>query len=176
LLLFGQPGAALRKARHFPNSQFCYNPFAEGEYAMRILEALKPLGLLGLRLGIGLIFLVTGYDKLFADPAKWLVWFSQHNFPSYFSYIAGSLEFFGGILLILGLLTRLIGLLLTIQMAIALAKVSLPPAGFYHAEAYALPLLLCVSCFALATVGAGILSVDAATFERPSRSRARAKA
>lgn len=157
-------------------SEFATILCPEGENTMRILEALKPLGLLALRLGIGLIFLLTGYDKLFASPAKWLVWFSQHNFPSYFAYIAGSLEFFGGILLILGLLTRLTGLLLTIQMAIALAKVSLSHARLYRVEAYGLPLLLCVACFALATVGPGILSVDAATFERAQSKRPRAKA
>jgi putative oxidoreductase len=142
---------------------------------MRILETLKPLGLLVLRLGIGFVFLLTGYDKLFAAPARWLVWFPQHGFPSYFAYIAGSLEFFGGILLILGFLTRLVGLLLTIQMAIAVGKVSLPHAGFYNVDGYGLPLMLCVACFALATVGAGILSIDAATFERAAKGRARAK-
>lgn len=155
---------------------FCYNAETEKGCKMRILEALRPLGLLVLRLGIGLIFLLTGYDKLFASPAKWLVWFSQHGFPSYFAYIAGSLEFFGGILLVLGLLTRIVGLLLAVQMAIAVGRVSLPHAGFYHVDGYGLPLMLCVACFALATVGAGLFSIDAATFERPRKSRARAKA
>ncbi|HVB59458.1 MAG TPA: DoxX family protein [Candidatus Acidoferrales bacterium] len=141
---------------------------------MRILEKLKPLGLLVLRLGIGAIFLATGYDKLFGSPAKWHAWFPQHGFPAYFSYIAGGLEFFGAILLIFGFLTRAVGLLLTVQMAIAVAKVSLPRAGIYNVDGYGLPLMLCVACFALATVGAGLLSIDAATFEHRGKSRARA--
>jgi putative oxidoreductase len=140
---------------------------------MDILEKLKPVGLLVLRLGIGAIFLSTGYAKLFGAPAKWHAWFPQHGFPAYFSYIAGGLEFFGAILLILGFLTRAVGLLLAIQMAIAVVKVSLPRAGIYNVDGYGLPLMLAVSCFALATVGAGLCSIDAATFDHRRKGRAK---
>jgi len=140
---------------------------------MHIFEKLKPLGLLALRLGVAAILLSTGYDKLFCAPAKWLAWFPKQGFPSYFAYIAGALELFGGILLVLGLLTRVIGLVLAIQMAIAVWKVSLPHSGVYNVEGYGLPLMLGVACFALFTVGAGILSLDGMTFER---SNAKAKA
>ena len=133
---------------------------------MRIFDALKPLGLLLLRLGVGIVFLFHGYAKLFGSPAMWLKWFPQYGFPSYFAYLAGSLEFFGAILLILGLLTRVVGLLLAIQMAVAVVKVHIPATGLYNVGGYELPLLLGVASFALATVGAGLLSVDAATFER----------
>lgn len=143
---------------------------------MQILEKLRPLALLALRLGVAAVFLASGYDKLFRAPAKWAVWFPQHGFPFYFSYIAGSLEFFGAILLVLGLLTRFVGLLLSIQMGIAVAKVSLPSAGIYNADAYGLPLTLAAACFTLAVLGAGLMSVDAATFERKEKSRAKARA
>jgi putative oxidoreductase len=143
---------------------------------MQILEKLRPLALLALRLGVAAVFLASGYDKLFRAPAKWAAWFPQHGFPFYFSYIAGSLEFFGAILLVLGLLTRFVGLLLTIQMGIALAKVSLPSVGIYNADTYGLPLTLAVACFTLAILGAGFVSVDAATFERKGKSRAKARA
>jgi putative oxidoreductase len=151
----------------------CYNLPAEGN-DMQILDKLKPLGLLVLRLGVAAIFLSTGYDKLFGAPGKWLAWFPKQGFPSYFAYVAGSLEFFGGVLLVLGLLTRVIGLLLAIQMAIAVWKVSLPHSGIYNVEGYGLPLMLGVACLALFTVGAGILSVDGATFERRGKAKARA--
>ena len=142
---------------------------------MQILEKLKPLGLLVLRFGIAAVFLATGYDKLFRAPAKWLTWFHQHGFPPYFAYIAGALEFFGAILLILGLITRLAGLLLAIQMGIAVVKVSLPHSGIYNVDGYGLPLMLGLACFALATTGAGLLSIDAATFERGGGGKTRAK-
>lgn len=133
---------------------------------MQISDKLKPLGLLVLRLGVAVVFLSTGYDKLFGAPGKWLAWFPKQGFPSYFAYVAGSLELFGGILLVLGLLTRVIGLLLAIQMAIAVWKVSLPQSGIYNVEGYGLPLMLGAACFALFTVGAGFLSLDGMTFER----------
>jgi uncharacterized membrane protein YphA (DoxX/SURF4 family) len=65
-------------------------------------------------------------------------------------------------------------LLLAIQMAIAVWKVSLPHSGIHNVDGYALPLMLGVACFALFTVGAGILSVDGATFERGDKGKARA--
>lgn len=151
----------------------CYNLRPEGN-EMQMADRLKPLGLLALRLGVAVIFLSTGYDKLFGAPGKWLAWFPKQGFPSYFAYIAGSLELFGGFLLVLGLLTRITGLLLAIQMAIAVWKVSLPHSGIYNVEAYGLPLMLGVACFALFTVGAGMLSVDGATFERAGKARAKA--
>ena len=141
---------------------------------MQILDKLKPLGLLILRLGVAAIFLSTGYDKLFGAPGKWLAWFPKQGFPSYFAYIAGSLELFGGILLVLGLLTRIIGLLLAIQMGIAVWKVSLPHSGIFNVEGYGLALMLAVACFALFTVGAGALSLDAVTFEGRAKAKGRA--
>ena len=141
---------------------------------MQILDKFKPLGLLALRLGVATIFLATGYDKLFGAPGKWLAWFPKQGFPSYFAYVAGSLELFGGVLLVLGLLTRIVGLLLAIQMAIAVWKVSLPHAGIYNVDGYGLPLMLGVACFALFTVGAGIFSVDGLTFERAAKTRTKA--
>ena len=141
---------------------------------MQILDKLKPLGLLILRLGVAAIFLSTGYDKLFGAPGKWLAWFPKQGFPSYFAYIAGSLELFGGVLLVLGLLTRIIGLLLAIQMGIAVWKVSLPTSGIFNVEGYGLALMLAVACFALFTVGAGALSLDAVTFEGRAKAKGRA--
>ena len=149
-----------------------YNLPAEGNGAS--LDNLKPLGLLVLRLGVATIFLSTGYDKLFGAPGKWLAWFPQQGFPWYFAYVAGSLELFGGVFLVLGLLTRVIGLLLAIQMTIAVWKVSLPHSGIYNVEGYGLPLMLGVACFALFTVGGGMLSVDGATFERSGKAKAKA--
>ena len=141
---------------------------------MPILDRLKPLGLLALRLGVAAIFLSTGYDKLFGAPGKWLAWFPRQGFPSYFAYIAGSLELFGAVLLVLGLLTRVVGLLLAIQMGIAVWKVSLPHSGIYNVEGYGLPLMLGAACFALFTLGGGILSVDGVTFERHGNAKAKA--
>src|SRR5258708_13103012 len=49
--------------------------------------------------------------------------FVQHGLPGYFVYIAGVLEVFGAILLVLGLFTRAAALLLAIEMGVAIWKV-----------------------------------------------------
>ena len=142
---------------------------------MRNLEKLKPLALLWLRVALGIIFFFYGHEKLFTATAASLKEFPQMGFPSYFVYIAGILELFGAILLIVGLLTRVTALLLGIEMAIVLARVSLPGAGIYAVHGYELPLALSGGSFALAALGAGLLSLDAFTFERAAARPARAK-
>jgi len=133
---------------------------------MRLLDKLKPLALFLLRLGIGVIFVHEGYLKLFVNRAIFLKLFPSWGFPAYFAYVAGALELFGGILLILGLLTRLAGLLFAVEMAVALITVHIPHGGWRDVHATGLVLLLCVGSFALAAVGPGSWSVDAQSFER----------
>src|SRR5437016_4861250 len=92
---------------------------------MQFLEKLKPLGLLVLRWAVGASFLYHGYPKL-SDPARWLKAFPAMGFPSYFAYISGILEVFGGGLLILGLFTRGAALLLAIEMGLVVGRTKLP--------------------------------------------------
>jgi putative oxidoreductase len=132
---------------------------------MRFLENLKPLSLLLLRLALGGIFMWHGYPKLFTSHILALQTFAHLGFPAYFATISGALEFFGGMLLIVGLLTRLTALLLSIEMGIALARVIIPQSNIYAVSRYELPLMLCTAAFALATVGAGAISLDRVTFE-----------
>jgi putative oxidoreductase len=70
-----------------------------------------------------------------------------------------------------GLLTRVTALLLAVEMMVALARVDVPRGGIYAVQNYELPLALCAGAFALVTVGAGLLSLDAATFERGAKRR-----
>lgn len=87
------------------------------------------------------------------------------GFPSYFGYIAGIVEFFGGCLLILGLFTRIAGLLLAGEMAVAIIRVHLPQGGILAMSNYQFPLALAVAAFALVAVGAGAISFDRAIFK-----------
>ncbi len=132
---------------------------------MQIFEKLKPLGLLWLRLALGVIFFYHGYQKLFGAPASALQAFRHMGFPAYFVYLSGTLELFGAVLLVLGLFTRVTALLLGIEMAVALAKIAAPRAGLSGVPSYELILGLCGATIGLATVGAGLISIDAATFE-----------
>jgi len=84
---------------------------------MQSLEKLKPLALLLLRLALGIIFIFHGYPKLFTHTRESMQMFEHMGFPGYFVYVAGALEFFGGIVLIPGLFTRIAGLLLAGALA-----------------------------------------------------------
>src|SRR5260370_6924477 len=96
---------------------------------MKSLNSLQPVGLLVLRLALGLIFFSHGYPKLAHSGAGMQSFFVDHGLPGYFVYIAGVLEVFGGLLLVLGLFTRGAALLLPIEMGGALRKVH-TTAGF----------------------------------------------
>jgi putative oxidoreductase len=133
---------------------------------MRIFEKLQPLSLLALRLALGVIFFYHGYEKLRHHSNDALAAFAGMGLPPYAFYVVGTLELFGAILLALGLLTRLTALLLAIEMGLALARVDLPRGGIYAVQNYEFALALCAGAFALVTTGAGLLSLDAATFER----------
>jgi putative oxidoreductase len=99
--------------------------------------------------------------------------FVEHGLPGYFVYIAGVIETFGGGLLILGLFTRAAALFLAIEMAVAIWKVH-SMHGYLAVNEYQFPLTLAASCFALATIGAGLISLDQPLFEGRTRARARA--
>jgi putative oxidoreductase len=132
---------------------------------MKSLNSLQPLGLLILRMVLGLIFFSHGYPKLAHSGAAMQAFFVEHGLPGYFVYISGVLEVFGAILLVLGLFTRAAALLLAIEMGVAIWKVH--STGSYLAvHNYEFPLAILAGSFALATAGAGQLSLDQPLFER----------
>jgi putative oxidoreductase len=132
---------------------------------MQSLEKLKPLALLLLRLALGAIFIYNGYPKL-THSAQWVGNFDRMGFPGYFAYIAGVLEVFGGAVLIAGVFTRIAGLLLAIEMGVAVLKVHGLISNPANVHSYEFPLALCAGAFVLATVGPGLISIDQALFER----------
>jgi putative oxidoreductase len=137
---------------------------------MKSLNSLQPLGLLALRLALGLIFFSHGYPKLAHEGGGMQGFFIQHGLPGYFVYISGVLEVFGGLLLVLGLFARGAALLLAIEMAVAIWKVH-SSAGYLAVHNYEFPLAVLAACFALATVGAGTISLDHPLFESAKSGR-----
>ena len=131
---------------------------------MQGLENLKPLALLLLRLALGIILIFHGYPKLFTHTPDAMQGFEHMGFPGYFVYIAGVIEFFGGIVLILGLFTRIAALLVVAEMAVAIWRVHLPQGPVTQVKNYEFPLLLAAAAFTLATVGAGLISLDHGIF------------
>jgi len=137
---------------------------------MQLLERVRPLGLLFLRIALGVVFIYHGSPKLFGHTGETIDRFTRMGLPGYLAYVSGLVEFFGGCMLIAGLFTRLAGLLLTIELAVGIWKVGHLVADPMAVRAYESPLVLAASAFALATLGAGFISLDQAFFG-PSRSR-----
>ena len=133
---------------------------------MRMLNSLQPAGLLVLRIALGVIFIAHGYPKLahLRGGAQMQSFFVEHGLPGYFLYISGVLETFGGGLLLLGLFTRGAAILLGIEMCVAIWKVH-SAHGYLAVRDYEFPLTLATACFALATIGAGSISLDKPLFE-----------
>jgi len=132
---------------------------------MRLLDGLQPVSLLLLRCGLALVFIYHGYPKLFGNTATFVRAFGEIGIPWYFVYIVGVVETFGGLLLALGLGTRLAAPLLLTDMCAALWKYNFNE-GIYAVREYELPLTLGLAALLLSTTGAGPLSLDYLLFGR----------
>ena len=122
-------------------------------------------GLLLIRLALGIAFLYHGWDK-FTSLDQTVAFFGSIGLGAFWAYLVAFLETFGGIALILGLVTRYAAVLLAAEMAVAILKVHLSN-GFSLANVgyeYAFVLLLC--SIALFASGAGSYSVDARMMAR----------
>ena len=137
---------------------------------MKFFDSLRPIGLLLLRIALGVIFLSHGYPKLahLRGGAQMQSFFVEHGLPGYFLYVSGVLETFGGGLLLLGLFTRAAAVLLGLEMCVAIWKVH-SGHGYLAVHDYEFPLTLATACFALATIGAGLISLDQPLFEGGGR-------
>jgi putative oxidoreductase len=76
------------------------------------------------------------------------------------AFLAGSAEFFGGLFIILGLLTRPSALVLGFTMLIAIISVHLPNGLFMSNGGYEFGLALLAACVSLMLSGGGKVAVD----------------
>ncbi|MEJ0053468.1 MAG: DoxX family protein [bacterium] len=114
----------------------------------------RSFGLLLIRLVVGLIFLVHGWDKV-ENISQVAVFFGTLGFWPWVAYFIGWLEVIGGLALILGIATRAFGVLFGIEMIVAAALVGAAH-GFSGIE---FELLLAAASFGLALIGSGKYSV-----------------
>jgi putative oxidoreductase len=126
------------------------------------------LGLAALRLAVATIFIKHGAQKLFTFGFAGVTGaFTQMGvpFPGVTGPFIALLEFFGGIALLIGLLTRLIALGFVLDMLGAILLVQLKR-GF---SGYEFEFLLLVSSLALFLAGPGGFSVDALLGRRDAK-------
>jgi putative oxidoreductase len=126
------------------------------------LNRFQSLGALVMRLVLGATMVAHGYGKII--PSGSLYTFSHSvvrlHLPIWLGYTAAFTEFFGGMLLIVGLLTRVAALMVAIEMVVAIIKVHHLRAGLMGPNSFGLPL----TCFAIGLMlvftGCGWLGLD----------------
>ena len=94
---------------------------------LTLARRLEPIGPTLARLTVGLVFIGTGWGKLHTLPDVTEFFASLHiPAPGLNARIAASTEFFGGILLLVGLGTRLAALPMAFTMVIAILTAKRP--------------------------------------------------
>jgi putative oxidoreductase len=133
----------------------------------RVLSTNTGLDTAALRLGAGVIFTAHGAQKLFGwfggygleGTAGWMASIGLEP-GLVMATLAGGAEFFGGLLLILGLLVRPAALVLAGTMVVAILSVHWKHGLFLANNGYEFGLALLVISIALLIRGAGSLSLD----------------
>ena len=119
------------------------------------------------RVFCGIVFIVHGTPKIMnlQDTSQW---FTGIGFPGWVAIPVALLEFFGGILLVVGFLTRILSGLFIIEMIVAAMKVHFPY-GFevFHlgdpmARGYEYNVALILLLLVVVLLGAGPVSIDGA--------------
>ncbi len=133
----------------------------------RFLDNLRPWGALFLRLTLGAAMLFNGWDKVvpaggfhgtntFSALQHWDVFVVHLSMPAWLGTVSALVEFFGGITLLVGLLTRFTAALVAVNMLVAIWKVNVHHgyAGSQYSVALVAIALMLVAC------GGGVLALD----------------
>jgi putative oxidoreductase len=134
---------------------------------LRFLSKLQPWTLMLLRVVLGAAMLIHGWEKLIPSgglhrdhPLAGIESFNHFivtlGMPYWLGYVSVATEFLGGILLVLGFLTRFVALLVVINMAVALVKVNIHHG--YGGSEYTLALI--AMALLLVTAGSGAMAID----------------
>ncbi|ERB67155.1 DoxX family protein [Vibrio coralliilyticus OCN008] len=122
---------------------------------------------LALRIPVGIIFMAHGAQKLFG-------WFGGYGLEGtgqwmtsiglgpgvLMAFLAGSAEFFGGLFILLGLLTRPASIALAFTMLVAIFSVHFENGLFMSNNGYEFGLALMAASVSLALSGSGRAAVD----------------
>lgn len=127
------------------------------------LEKQQDLGLLILRMGIGISFMFHGFPKLMGGPEAWtqlggaLGSMGIHFAPTFMGLVASLSEFVGGFLLVIGLFSRTACFFLLNTLIVA--TVMHLDQGHLFAK-YSHPLELSILFLSLIFIGPGKYSLD----------------
>ncbi|MDN3611549.1 DoxX family protein [Vibrio ostreicida] len=132
-----------------------------------LLESQAHYSTLALRIPLGIIFMAHGAQKLFGwfggygldGTGQWMA--SIGLGPGYLmALLAGSAEFFGGLLILLGLLTRPASFVLALTMIVAIVSVHINNGLFMANNGYEFGLALLAASVSLLLSGSGNIAID----------------
>ncbi len=138
------------------------------------------------RLVLGVVFIAHGAQKMlgwfggYGYSATMGAFTKQMGIPAVFAFLAIAAEFFGGLGLILGLLSRIAAFGIGVEMAVAVALVHrhfglfMNWTGAQKGEGFEYHLLAIALAFALLVKGAGAYSLDRLIYQRFVSGRHRA--
>ncbi|MEZ9059976.1 DoxX family protein [Vibrio pelagius] len=133
----------------------------------KLAQSNAGFGALALRVPVGVIFMAHGAQKLFG-------WFGGYGLEGtgqwmasiglgpgmLMAFLAGSAEFFGGLFILLGLLTRPAAAVLAVTMLVAIFSVHFENGLFMSNNGYEFGLALLAASVSLAFSGAGKAAID----------------
>ncbi|WP_105101554.1 DoxX family protein [Microbulbifer pacificus] len=133
----------------------------------KVLNSNAGLGALALRVPVGIILAAHGAQKLFGwfggygldGTGQWMASIGLE--PGYLmALLAGSAEFFGGLALLLGLLTRPAAAVSAFTMLVAIFSAHISNGFFMSNNGYEYALALLAATVALAIQGGGAFALD----------------
>jgi putative oxidoreductase len=139
----------------------------------RLLESNAGYAALVLRLPVGILFMAHGAQKLFGwfggygleGTGQWMA--SIGLAPGVvMAFLAGSGEFFGGLFILIGLLTRPAAVVLAVTMVVAIFAVHFANGLFMSNNGYEYALTLLAVSLSLVFSGSGKIALDEALAEK----------
>src|SRR5262245_12567452 len=138
--------------------------YAAGLWLKARDERLIPLAYAFARVYYAALILPSGYEKVFQDGAVRIaagnVLKTGLQPPLFWAWAVAYLEFYGMILLALGLLTRPVAFAFAIEMAFIVAAIQLPNGYFWTSRGAEFAIMLFVVCLAFVFGGGGRYSLD----------------
>ena len=129
---------------------------------LKFLGKYRDTGLLLMRIGLGVAFMMHAYPKFAGGAKAWrevgsaMRHFGISLYPEFWGFLAAATEGLGGVLLILGALYRPVCLALMFTMFVATVHLT-KTADF---KTYSHPLKMAFVFLGMAFIGPGKLSVD----------------
>ncbi len=123
----------------------------------------RNIGLLIIRIGVGILFILRGYPTVFGGPERWeavgnsMLHLGLDIGPMFFGFMGGAIELFGGLFLVLGVFFTPTTILLFLLMGMETARIIYEGGGLPE---FSPSLELALVFLGMLFIGPGQYSVD----------------